>query len=207
MTQVKILCQTNIGGTIVVMNPEISNENNPKKESFFKEIVKFTLIALAIVIPIRTYVAQPFIVSGASMDPTFISGQYLIVDQLSYHFNDPKRGEIVIFKYPRDPKTFFIKRIIGLPGETIEVNNGKLTIINMENPKGFVLDEKYLTSEHEMDDTFTITLGLHEYFVMGDNRPQSSDSRAWGPLEEKYIVGKPFVRLLPFSKISVFPGR
>ncbi len=189
------------------MNPEISNQKAPKKENFLKEIVKFTLIALAIVIPIRAYVAQPFIVSGASMDPTFASGQYLIVDQLSYHFEDPKRGEVIIFKYPRDPETFFIKRIIGLPGETISVDNGKVTIINTEKPDGFLLDEIYITKEHKTSDTFTLTLGHDEYFVMGDNRPQSSDSRTWGPLEDKYIVGRPFVRLLPVTKVSIFPGR
>ncbi|MDQ5893490.1 MAG: signal peptidase [Patescibacteria group bacterium] len=189
------------------MNPEISNQKPPQKENFVKEIIKFTLIALAIVIPIRAYVAQPFIVSGASMDPTFSTGQYLIVDQLSYRFEDPQRGEIIIFKYPNDIETFFIKRIIGLPAETISVDNGKITIINTENPDGFVLDESYITKDHKTSDTFTITLGHNEYFVMGDNRPQSSDSRAWGPLEEKYIVGRPFVRLLPLSKISVFPGR
>lgn len=208
MTQVKILCQTSIGSTITAMNPEISNQKIPKKENFVKEIVKFTLIALAIVIPIRAYVAQPFIVSGASMDPTFETGQYLIVDQLSYHFEAPKRGEVIIFRYPRDPETFFIKRIIGLPGETISLNNGKVTIINQEHPEGLAIDEAaYITKEHKTSDTFTLTLGIDEYFVMGDNRPQSSDSRAWGPLEEKYIVGRPFVRLLPFTKVSVFPGR
>lgn len=190
------------------MNPEIFNQKTPKKENFFKEIVKFTLIALAIVIPIRAYVAQPFIVSGASMDPTFATGQYLIVDQLSYHFEDPKRGEVIIFRYPRDTETFFIKRIIGLPGETISVDNGKVTIINTEKPDGFLLDEAaYITKDHKTSDTFTLTLGHDEYFVMGDNRPQSSDSRAWGPLEDKYIVGRPFARLLPLTKISVFPGR
>ena len=200
MTQVKILCQTSIGSTITAMNP-------PKKENFVKEIIKFTLIALAIVIPVRAYVAQPFIVSGASMDPTFSTGQYLIVDQLSYHFENPKRGEVIIFKYPRDPETFFIKRIIGLPGETISLENGKVTIINVEHPDGILIDETYITKDHKTSDTFTTTLGHNEYFVMGDNRPQSSDSRAWGPLEDKYIVGRPFVRLLPLTKISVFPGR
>lgn len=194
----------NLSSTIVLMNPETTQ----KKENFLKEIVKFTLIALAIVIPIRAYIAQPFIVSGASMDPTFATGQYLIVDQLSYHFEDPKRDEVIIFKYPRDPETYFIKRIIGLPGETVSMDGGKVTIVNKDNPKGFLLNESaYITRDHRTSDTFTITLGPTEYFVMGDNRPQSSDSRSWGPLESKFIVGKPFVRLLPFSKISLFPGR
>jgi signal peptidase I len=181
-------------------------QQKQKKESFIKEIVKFTLIAIAIVLPIRTYIAQPFIVSGASMDPTFTSGQYLIVDQLTYHFHDPERGDVVIFKFPRNTSTYFIKRIIGLPGETLIVNQGEITIINSENPKGFILDDTYRTT-HPSFETFKVTLGESEYFVMGDNRPQSSDSRLWGPLEKKYIIGRPFVRLTPLSKISVFPGQ
>ena len=213
MTRVKILCQTHIHNTIQPMNPETQKEisKNPekvvaKKENFFKEIVKFTLVALAIVIPIRTYVAQPFIVSGASMDPTFSTGQYLIVDQLTYQFEKPNRYDVVIFKYPRDPKTFFIKRLIGLPGETLSVERGKTKIINKENPEGLVLNEKFVIDSHQTTETFTTILGPTEYFVMGDNRAQSSDSRSWGPLESKYIVGRPLVRLLPISKINLFPG-
>lgn len=193
----------NIGCTITPMNPETPQ----KKENFLKEIIKFTVIALLIVIPIRTYVAQPFIVSGASMDPTFATDQYIIVDQLSYNFQNPKRDDVIIFKYPNDPKTYFIKRIIALPNETIMMDNGKVTIKNIDNPDGFILNEdSYITKDHRTSDTFTKTLGPTEYFVMGDNRPQSSDSRSWGVLNYNFIVGKPFIRLLPFSKISLFPG-
>lgn len=185
------------------MNPESSQ----KKDNFIKEIIKFTIIAVAIVVPIRMYIAQPFIVSGASMDPTFESGQYLIVDQITYNLENPKRDDVVIFKYPKNPEIFFIKRIIGLPNETLIVDGGKTTIKNKENPDGFLLNESYITDSHRTSDTFEITLKDNEYFVMGDNRPQSSDSRTWGPLESKYIIGRPFLRLIPFSAISVFPGR
>lgn len=188
-------------------NLENFEKKQEKKENFFLEIIKFTLIALAIVIPIRTYVAQPFIVSGASMDPTFDTGQYLIVDQLSYHFDVPERGDVVIFRYPRDTETFFIKRIIGLPGERVSINSGNVTIINTDDPDGFELNESYVIDSHRTTEDFEILLGPTEYFVMGDNRGESSDSRSWGPLEEKYIVGKPFVRLVPFDKISIFPGK
>jgi signal peptidase I len=192
-----------IHNTIVWMNPE----NTPKKENFFKEIVKFTLIALAIVIPIRTYIAQPFVVKGDSMDPTFSTGQYLIVDQLSYKIEDPKRGEVIILRYPVNPSVYFIKRIVGLPGETLAMNSGKLTIVNTANPDGFVLDEPYITEAHKTSESFQITLGETEYFVMGDNRPASSDSRNWGPLDSEYVTGRPLFRLFPLTKISVFPGR
>ena len=192
-----------IHNTIAYMNPETPQ----RKENFLKEIVKFTLMALAIVIPLRTFVAEPFIVSGASMDPTFETGQYLVVDQLSYDFNTPQRGDVVIFKYPNDPKLYFIKRIIGLPGETLSMDTGKVTIINKDSPAGLLLPEPYITKDHQTSDTFSIKLGPTEYFVMGDNRPQSSDSRSWGPLESKFIIGRPILRLIPFSQISVFPGR
>lgn len=179
----------------------------PSKENFLKEIVKFTLIAVAIVIPIRMYVAQPFIVSGRSMDPTFQDHQYLVVDQLSYHFNEPAREDVIIFRFPRDPKTFFIKRIIGLPGETITLRAGKITVVNKENPDGLTIDDPHVDASHMTIDDFSVALRDNEYFVMGDNRAESSDSRSWGPLERKYIVGRPFLRLFPFTKLGIFPGK
>ncbi len=206
MAYMKILCQTNINDTISPMNSEyLQKENNPR-EGFFKEIIKFTIIALVIVVPIRTYVAQPFIVSGPSMDPTFSTNQYIVVDQLTYHFQEPKRNEVIIFRYPRDPQTFYIKRIIGLPGETLSVDTGRVTVTNKENPRGILLSDTYVANKHRTSETFNITLGPTEYFVMGDNRAESSDSRLWGPLDRKFIVGKPFVRLFPLGKLSFFPG-
>jgi len=188
-------------------NPQPSAQPQPPKENFLKEVVKFTIIAIAIVVPIRMYVAQPFIVSGASMDPTFKSGQYLIVDQLTYHFNEPQRNDVVIFRYPRDPSTFFIKRVIGLPGETVKLESGTITIVNENNPDGMVLPDTYVAEDKKTRDNLTITLRDTEYFVMGDNRPESSDSRIWGPLERKYIVGRPAARLFPLNKIAVLPGK
>lgn len=184
------------------MNPE----NIPKQENFLKEILKFIIIALVIIIPVRTYIAQPFIVSGASMDPTFKSGQYLIVDQLTYHLNNPRRGDVIILKNPMNPSVYFIKRVIGLPNETLVMNTGKVTIKNSDNPDGFQLEEKYITQNHRTSDTFEIKLSPTEYFVMGDNRPESSDSRTWGPLDSDLVVGRPVLRLFPISAASVFPG-
>jgi signal peptidase I len=186
-----------------------SSINPQKKDSFIKEIVKFTLIALAIVIPIRIYVAQPFIVNGHSMDSSFSDGNYLIIDELSYHFTEPQRGEVIVFKYPRDPKTYFIKRIIGLPGETVISQSGKISIVNAEHPESnpLVLKETYVDAVNEASDNFRTTLGPTEYFVMGDNRSHSSDSHIWGPLDRKFITGRPIVRLLPPTALSIFPGR
>lgn len=178
---------------------------NPKKENPFLEILRFSLIALVIVLPIRLFVAQPFIVSGASMEETFQSGEYLIVDQISYQFQSPERGDVVIFRYPRDPSTFFIKRVIGIPGDTISIANSEVRISNDEFPNGFLLDETYIRS---MSQTISLTEKLEtgEYFVMGDNRDQSSDSRTWGKLEEDKIIGKAFLRLFPPQSFQYKPG-
>jgi signal peptidase I len=176
-----------------------------KEEHPLTEIVRFSLIAILIVIPIRMFIAQPFIVSGASMDETFHSGEYLIVDQLSYYFEQPKRGEVVIFKYPRDPSKYFIKRVIGVPGDTLTIDGNTVSITNEANPNGYVLDEPYIKSMRP-GASLSETLGEHEYFVMGDNRDQSSDSRTWGVLQESYIVGRAFLRLFPPGELDYFPG-
>ncbi len=185
--------------------PGISAEQKPSSR-FWKEFLKFIVTAAIIVLPIRMFVIHPFVVNGASMDPTFRTGQYLIVDQLSYRFGEPDRGDVVILKYPREPRTFFIKRIIGLPGETIEIKNGNVTIKSPENPAGFALPESYVFADNKGDDSFESTLNKDEYFVMGDNRIQSSDSRAWGALPRDLIVGRPLVRLFPLGSLSLFPG-
>lgn len=169
------------------------------------EIVRFSLIALIIVIPIRMFIAQPFIVSGASMEETFQSGEYLIVDQLSYRFHEPERGDVVIFRYPKDPSKFFIKRVIGLPGDTITIDGNQVTISNDEIPTGFVLDEPYINTM-DIPSNLTEELGDREYFVMGDNRDQSSDSRAWGVLQEERIIGRAYLRLFPPQNFSYLPG-
>ena len=169
--------------------------------NFWKELIKLILLSLLIVVPFRLYIAQPFIVDGASMDPTFETGDYLIVDEISYQFKTPERGSILIFKYPRDPRKSFIKRVIGLPEETVSISDGQVTIINTEHPDGFVLDEPYVKLTKK--DSADYVLGIHEYFVMGDNRLGSADSRVWGPVPEDNIVGRPIIRFFP---PSMFPG-
>lgn len=183
---------------------EQANTSTHKQQGFFVELIKFFILAVLIVVPIRMYVASPFIVSGASMDPTFATGQYLIVDKISFRMEKPKRGEVIIFRYPKDTSKFFIKRIIGLPGETVEINGGTVTIINKDGDTLPPLNEPYV--EFPKYDTLVVTLSDTEYFVMGDNREGSSDSRIWGPLDEKFITGRTFLRLFPVTKIGLFPG-
>ncbi|MDQ5955260.1 MAG: signal peptidase [Patescibacteria group bacterium] len=174
------------------------------RENFFIELLKFGLLALCIVLPVRLFVAQPFIVSGESMVPTFQNGEYLIIDELTYHFSQPKRGEVIVFRYPKDPSQFFIKRIIGLPGETVHISDQGITITKTDGT-ALQVDEPYVMNQGN-GGTREYVVPQDEYFVMGDNRPESSDSRSWGFLPRKDIVGRTLVRLLPFSTIAFFPG-
>lgn len=172
-----------------------------KQSGFWGELIKLILLSLLIVVPFRLYIAQPFIVDGASMDPTFETGDYLIVDEITYRFKTPERGSVLIFKYPRDPRKSFVKRVIGLPEETVSISSGQVTIRNTENPDGLVLDEPYV--KFAKDETADYVLGPDEYFVMGDNRLGSADSRIWGPVPEANIIGRPIIRFLP---PGFFPG-
>ncbi|MBI5077988.1 MAG: signal peptidase I [Candidatus Yonathbacteria bacterium] len=184
--------------------PPVEKNHSFREEAW--ETVRFLFIAFAIVVPIRIFIAQPFIVSGASMDPTFQDKQYLIVDELSYYFGDPSRGDVVIFKYPKNPKQYFIKRVIGLPGETVLVDGqGQVFIKNKDGKIALTLKEPYVA--HPKDDSVERVLKLGEYFMMGDNRAGSFDSRAWGPVNRDLIVGKAFLRLFPITAISVLPGQ
>ena len=170
----------------------------------FWELVRFALIALIIVVPIRVFVAEPFIVSGTSMVPTFENGDYLIVDKLSYEIGNPKRDDVAVFRYPYDTTKFFIKRVIGLPGETVDIKGNEVTITNASHPDGLKLDQPFVI--HGANNDTHYVLKNDEYFVMGDNRIASSDSRYWGPVTKNFFVGKAFVRLLPATKIDILPG-
>lgn len=178
-----------------------------KKSSALWDLVKFLFIALIIVVPIRLFVAQPFIVEGPSMQPTFETGDYLIVDELSYRLHDPQRGDVVILHNPADPSRFLIKRVIGLPGETLTSTDGTITVTSKQDPKGTKLNEPYVTQQDESHDSWTVTLNSDQYFVMGDNRAVSLDSRKLGPATRDMIVGRAFMRLLPLGEVSLLPGQ
>ena len=170
---------------------------------FIFEITKIVIVALLIVVPIRTFLFQPFFVKGQSMEPNFENGDYLIVDEISYRFRDPQRGEVVVFKYPGNPSQRYIKRIVGLPRETIEIKDNRVIIFNEKGRQ--VLDEsKYLLPETITPGEIRITLSEDEYFVLGDNRLFSADSRRWGPLPKKNIIGRVFLRLWPLRAFAKF---
>lgn len=174
------------------------------------EFIKIIIIALLIVIPIRLFLAEPFLVKGQSMEPNFSNGDYLIIEKISYRLAPPQRGEVVVFKYPHNPSQRYIKRIIGLPGETVEVKNGKVFIRpKIESPNSapgivFSLDEStYLPDSLATFGHAKKDLSENEYFVLGDNRPFSSDSRRWGVLPKQNIVGRALVRLWPIPAFAM----
>lgn len=167
--------------------------------SFIWEISKIVIVALLIVVPIRTFIFQPFFVKGQSMEPNFENGDYLIIDEISYRFREPQRGEVIVFKYPNNPSQRYIKRIIGLPGETVEVKDGKVFIANER------LDESsYFPGEIFTPGSAQLSLGNNEFFVLGDNRIASSDSRSWGVLPRNDIIGRVFIRAWPFAALAKF---
>ncbi|TRZ82381.1 signal peptidase I [bacterium] len=171
---------------------------------FFWEFIQIIFISLIIIIPIRYYIIQPFFVKGSSMEPSFQDGNYLIIDELTYHLRAPKRGEVMVFHFPQNTKQFYIKRIIGLPGETIKISDGQVLIINKEYPDGFVLSESNYIDSENTPGNIEKKLDNNSYFMMGDNRLHSSDSRSWGELEKKYIVGKVLFRIWPFEEAKTF---
>lgn len=209
-------------------------ENDSKKSNVFKgvkesyygvggfllEIVKVFILAVVIITPIRIFLFQPFFVQGASMEPNFEDGEYLIINELGYKktdiglgekkffsvepFKEIKRGEVIVFRYPKDPKQYFIKRVVALPGEKIKVDGGKVYIFNKENPEGFILNEDTYLSEIKTPGEFSQEVGDDEYFVMGDNRFHSHDSRSWGTLDKKFVIGKVLIRAWPLNKTSVY---
>ena len=167
----------------------------------------YTIIAIGIALIVRFFVAAPYLVSGDSMKNTFLNHDYLIVDRLSYRLETPQRGDVVIFKLPTNTGETLIKRVIGLPGDTVSFNGTTVTIANAAHPKGFQLSEPYLTPANLGGVVGqTITLAPDHYFVMGDNRKVSYDSRSWGTLPGDDIIGRVLVRLYPFSDIGILPG-
>ena len=169
-----------------------------KAKDFFVELVKIVLVSLAIIIPIRQFLIQPFYVKGASMEPNFEDHEYLIIDEITYRFRLPMRGEIVVFKAPTEAQQFFIKRIIGLPGETVAVKDGKVLI------NGDILDEELYLGNLTTQGDRTEKLKENHYFVMGDNRNASYDSRLFGPIVRSSIIGRTVFRGWPYDKIEWF---
>ncbi|MFZ5364850.1 MAG: signal peptidase I [Patescibacteria group bacterium] len=185
--------------------------NKSRKRVFFEfvwDLLKVACISLAIIIPVRYFLIQPFYVKGASMEPNLYDHEYLIIDEISYRFNGPERGDIVVFKYPLDQSQYFIKRVIGLPGEKVEVKDGMIYIYSTDQEgtaRKYVLNETgYLDPSIKTYGNHAFTLAADEYFMLGDNRTQSLDSRTFGPVYRDLIMGKVWLRGWPFNRAMVF---
>lgn len=172
---------------------------------FVVEVLKIAVLAAVTIVAIRYFLFKPFYVKGASMEPNFYDHEYLIIDELSYRFREPIRGEVVVFRYPHNPKEYFLKRVIGLPGERMKISEGKVIVYNQEHPEGIEVKEEYLPSDLEtLGVVNSVQLGTDEYFVLGDNRTNSYDSRRFGPVKKSAIVGRAWFRGWPFNRIEKF---
>jgi len=176
--------------------------------SVIVDIIETVVVAAAIFVVVYLFLLQPHQVKGASMEPNFHDGEYILTDKVSYRFNQPKRGDVVIFKSPTNPDVDFIKRIIGLPGEKIEIKNGNVIIFNSQAPNGFTLSEPYQIMEPLAGGSYLregkiVEVPADSYIVFGDNRTHSYDSREWGPITKKDIIGKAWLRYWPLSKIAL----
>ena len=185
---------------------EEEQTNVQKFIQFVWDLLKVVTISLAIIIPVRYFLIQPFYVKGASMEPSFYDHEYLIIDEISYRLGEPSRGDIIVFKYPKDPSQYFIKRIVGLPGEKVQVKDDQVYVYPAEGKK-FMLDEtNYLELGSATTGNKEWILGPDEFYVLGDNRDYSLDSRSFGPVYEDLIVGKVWLRGWPFWRIKTFPN-
>lgn len=174
--------------------------------NFTFELIKAVVISLVIIMPIRYFLIQPFIVKGASMEPNFYDEEYLIINEIGYRFAGPQRGDIVVFRYPKNPQEYFIKRAIGLPGEKIQIKDSEIYIYNQDNPDGIKLNEPYLADgvkTYNLNEE-AVTLGEDEYYFLGDNRNASRDSRSFGPVNKSFVIGKALLRGWPFDRAGLF---
>lgn len=186
------------------MGMGIENIEQKKQEPLWRELLKIAIVVGLAILVVRFFVFKPFYVKGASMEPAYFDHEYLIIDEITYRFNEPKRGDVVVFRPPVNTTDYYIKRVIGLPGETVKVINGDVIIFNNDNPQGFKLDESsYLIHKGTQEESIVLKLGANQYFVLGDNRPVSSDSRRFGAVDRSAIVGRTYLRGWPLTRLGV----
>jgi signal peptidase I len=176
--------------TVEAGNLETS-ESSGRLLGLLREVVE-TLLLAGVIWAIVNFASARFVVDGSSMEPNLHSGQFLIIDRLTYRFGEPERGDIIVFEYPDLPEKDYIKRIIGLPGEEVSIHD------NVVYVNGSPLDEAYIITPTSYTGTWTV--GPNQYFVLGDNRNNSSDSHDWGMLDRELIVGKAWLSYWPISE-------
>jgi len=174
-----------------------TTESIPAKKYLFGEVLESVAIAVVLAVIIRVFLFQPFFIPSGSMEPTLIEGDRIIVSKIHYRLGNPKRGEIIVFKYPVDPKKDFIKRVIGLPGETLEIRDSKLYI------NGEFVEQPFLPPGLSYGSYGPVTIPEGQYFMMGDNRNNSEDSRFWGMLPQENIIGKTLLIYWPVNRVQL----
>lgn len=182
--------------------PDMESEKEPeqieeeKEKTTFKDMLQVIVAAFVLAFLLKTFVVGNFWIPSESMVPTIEVNDKVIVTNFSYWFNEPERGDVIVFKYPMDPKTDYIKRCIGLPGETVEFKDSQLYI------NGEAVDEPYLPDDLVFEDYGPVEVPEGQYFMCGDNRNHSADSRVWGFLEEDLIIGKAQIIYWPFDRFG-----
>ncbi len=183
--------------TDLVSAPIQQDEQQQSLGHYVWEVLQTLILAGLLIIVFRTFLFQNYIVEGNSMIPTLEPAQRLIVSRISYILGEPERGDVIVFQFPHEPNRDFVKRILGLPGETVAIENGVVFIDGEPIPREEYLDYTSPTS------MAPLLLSDEEYFVMGDNRPGSSDSRSWGPLARRYIIGQAYLVYYPFAEFGI----
>jgi len=175
----------------------MENVREGPKKSALREIVESLVIAVVLALLIRAFAFQPFYIPSGSMEPTLQIQDHIIVNKFGYRFWEPERGDIVVFKYPLNPKKDFVKRLIGKPGERVEVRNSKIIVDGRE------IKEDYLPAGIRYPDFGPVLVPENNYLMLGDNRNNSDDSRVWGPLPRQNIIGKAMLVYWPLDRVRL----
>lgn len=185
-------------GPIIILLTHIFN--------FFMDFLETSVVALSIFVVIYLFLIQPHEIKGGSMEPTFHNNEYILTDKISYRFKEPQRGDVIIFKAPRNPDVDYIKRVIGLPKERIKILKGYVYINGEMLNEPYLVDKTIALPGNTIQEGVEITIPEGYYFVMGDNRPHSSDSREFGPIPNNLIIGHAILRYWPIGQMGIVPS-
>ncbi len=171
---------------------------------WWRETIETILWALVLALILRTFVVQAFWIPSGSMVPTLLPGDRVLVAKFWYWFQEPKRGQIMVFKYPVDPQRDFVKRIVGLPGDVIEIRDGIVSVNGAPIAEPYIRNHDLFTlTEGPVFPKVPLTVPKGSYFVMGDNRPNSQDSRFWGVVPKQNVRGPAFIRYWPLDRVGL----
>ena len=177
--------------------PEMASTPEVKEKPLWREVLEVVVIAVVLALVIRFFVVEPFYIPSESMLPTLEVNDRIIVSKVNYYFTSPERGEILVFKYPLDLSQNFVKRLIAVGGETVELKNSVLYI------NGEAVPEDYLPPDLRYSNFGPVEVPEGHFFMMGDNRNSSSDSRTWGYVDEELLIGRAMLIIWPFDRFGV----